>query len=147
MISQLSQSLLFLLFCIDNGISGLFVLVPHLLRDSLFGLGLDSLEHWGILEHWGHDDESDLGSSQVDLLNGQGSTIFGKHGDVIEPYVHGVLSISQISSEHFACFHLYCNDMMLGLVQQLDWCSDHFYPNEMLKLVYKSLNDKVNENL
>jgi len=94
------QSCFLILLGVDDGISGLFVFVSLLLSDSLLGLSPDSFEHGSVLEHRGHNHESDLTASEVDLLNWHGSAIFMEHGDIVESDIHGIFGIGKESSKH-----------------------------------------------
>lgn len=89
--AAISESEPLLLLSINNEVPGLLILVPHVLRDTLLGLRLDPLEHGGVLEHRRHDHESDLRTSQVDLLDWHRAPVASEHCYVVESYVHGVL--------------------------------------------------------
>lgn len=122
-----AQKLFFVLLGVYDSISSLFIFISHLLSNSLLSLSPNPLKHWCILKHGGHYHKSNLRTTKIDLLNRHRSSIFVEHSHIIQSDVHSVFSISQIPSEHFSCFHLYCHNVVFGLVKKFYWSSNHVY--------------------
>ena len=112
-----TQKLLPILLGINNDVSSLLVLIPHLLRNPLLGLRPHPLEHGRILEHGRHDHKANEGTPEVDLLHWHRSAVFVEHCHIVQSYVHGVFGVREVPSEHLSAFHLDCYDVVFGLVQ------------------------------
>ena len=97
-------------------------------RSGPFLCGGDHLlEHGGVLQHVGEDDESDLRATDEDLFELRDATVASCHRDVDHLTVHVVLRLEEFPAVHLAGYRLDRDNVTLGLVQDLYWYSDRHF--------------------
>merc|ERR1711933_480619 len=77
------------------------------------------LEHRRMPKHVGKNKVTDLGSSEVDLLQIGDLAIPSCHGDALEHCIHVILTIHKVPTVHLSCFQLASHRVPYTLMQQL----------------------------
>merc|ERR1719445_2607598 len=83
------------------------------------------LQHWSIFQHVRKDHESNLGSSNVDVLKLSNSSISIGNSDTGHLTIHVILSLIQLSSINLASGSFHSDNMALSLVQNLNRNTDY----------------------
>lgn len=106
-------------------------------------LVLHALQHGRVLQHVWQDQEADLASTDVDLLELSHAAVPVGYGYVGHLTVHVVLSLNQLATVHLSGVGLAGDDVSLCLVQDLDGDADGHLSTLVLK---DSLRSSLDNN-